>query len=124
MEHLTDHERIGPILASHERRCTLCAAEHEEHAELARTRKTRELGMHINAPSEARKRMEATHDEAIARHEGQARMHRRRAEHAAAGYLLHGPDEGRDSEYMRANQELIGMARRTGRLRQTDESIA
>jgi hypothetical protein len=49
--------------------------------------------------------------------------YRRRAEHAAAGYLLHGPDEARDADYSRGHGELIELARKTGRLRQTDESV-
>jgi hypothetical protein len=67
--------------------------------------------------------MEMMHDATIAKHESQARIHRRRAEHAAAGYCLHGPDEAQDGEYMQSHQDLMGMARRTGRLRHSDESV-
>jgi hypothetical protein len=119
---MSDHERIGPLIQSHERKWTLEASEHEEAAEKARTKKHADIGMHINAPAEARGRMERTHDEAISRHERAARQCRRRAEHAAAGYVLHGPDEG-SADYMRDHQELHDLARRTGRLRQTAEGL-
>lgn len=118
-----DHERIGPILASHERAWSLQAAEHEEGAERARDKKQREMGMHANAPEEARGRMEGVHDAEIARHESQARIYRRRAAHAAEGFLLASPDEVRDAEYQRHHSELIAMAQRTGRMRQSDESV-
>lgn len=121
-DHLADHERVGPILASYERAWAGEAAQHEEQAEQAKDRKTRAMGQHVNAPPDARGRMEGVYDAQIAKHERQARVHRRRAEHAAAGYVLHGPDESTDADYMRAHQDVIELARKTGRLRQSGEA--
>jgi hypothetical protein len=120
---MSDHERIGPLLQSHERAWTLKATEHEEAAERARNKKKAELEAHQNAPEEARRKMVATHDATINHHDKQARVHRRRAEHARAGYILHGPDETADASYVRDHQDLIDTARRAGRLRHTEESI-
>jgi hypothetical protein len=47
----------------------------------------------------------------------------RRAEHAGAGCLLSGPDEGRDADYMRDHHGRHDLAGKTDRLRQTDEGI-
>lgn len=122
-EHRSDHERIGPLLASHERAWSLRAHEHEEAAERAKETKRRVMASQPNIPDEARGRLEGHHDHEIATHERQAKAHRRRAEHAAAGFLLDGPDERTDAEYQKAHAELIGMAHRTGRVRHTEESL-
>lgn len=119
----SDHERIAPLLASHERKWTMAAAEHEEAAEKARTEKHRVLSMQVGIPDEHRRRLEATHDATIRRHASQAKVNRRRAEHAANGYLLHSPSESGDADYMREHSDLIGCAQRTGRMRQTDERL-
>jgi hypothetical protein len=66
----------------------------------------------------------AVHDWEIAHHEERARAYRRRASIAAQGYLLDSPDERLDVQYQREHGDLIGMARRTGRLRQTEDSWA
>jgi hypothetical protein len=120
---MNDHERFGTLLSSHERAWSLRAATHEEGAEKARDKKKREMGQHANAPPDARDRMERTYDAEINKHEKQARVYKRRAEHAQAGFLLHGPDEAGDAEYMQAHQDLTAMAHRCGRCRQTDESV-
>ena len=123
MSDQSDHERVGPLLASHERAWTLKAAAHSLAAENARDKKKAALEAHQNAPEEARRKMVAMHDAAIGHHDKQARVHHRRAEHARAGYVLHGPDETSDASYVRDHQGLIDTARRSGRLRQTEESI-
>jgi hypothetical protein len=124
MSMLSDHEKIDGLLRSHERKWTLQAASHEEDAEKARSRKHEAMSAHVNAPDEARSRMSSMHDAEIRGHETKARVCRRRAEHAAAGYLLEGPDETRDADYQRDHADLVAMARRTGRLRASDESVA
>jgi hypothetical protein len=48
----------------------------------------------------------------------------RRAEFAASGFLLDGPDERTDGMDQKSHAELIGLAHRTGRVRQSDESVA
>jgi hypothetical protein len=123
MSSLNEHDRIDAQLRSHERKFSLSASDHERRAEEIRTKKHRELGQHIGLPDEARGRLESSYDARIRHHERQGAIHRRRATVARAGYLHHGPDEGRDTEYMRDHHELIEMARRTGRLRQTDEPL-
>jgi hypothetical protein len=120
---MSDHERFGTLLASHERSWSLAAATHEEDAERARDRKKREMGQHVNAPADARARMEGVYDAQINKHEKQARVNRRRAEHAQAGFVLHSPDEAGDPEYMRSHQDLISMGHRCGRCRMTDEAV-
>jgi hypothetical protein len=84
-------------------------------------KKHQAMGQHVNAPEEARGRMESMHDAEIAKHEKAGRVYRRRAEHAQAGYVLASPDD--DADYLRSHQELHDLARRTGRLRQTGEGI-
>ena len=62
------------------------------------------------------RKLTAVHDWEIGHHEGQAQACRRRAALAARGYQLDEPDERRDEQYQREYADLIGMARRTGRL--------
>jgi hypothetical protein len=50
-------------------------------------------------------------------HERRARVHRRRAEHAAAGYLLMSQDEHADHEFMGQNHSLVAQASAEGRIR-------
>lgn len=95
----SDHERIGPMLASFERKNHLRRVEHEEAAEKARAR---------------------GRDDEADRHEHRASVHGRRAEMAEAGYLLSGRHERNDVEHQRDDAELIRTAHRTGRVRFED----
>jgi hypothetical protein len=88
----------------------------------ARARKEREQATWINAPAELHRKLTAVRDWEIAHHEERARAYRRRASIAAQGDLLDSPDERRDVQYQREHGDLIDMARRTGRLRQTQDS--
>jgi hypothetical protein len=117
----SEHELIGPILASHECKWTLTAAEHQEAAEKAQARKKRELAKRINAPAEVLRKLTAVHDWEIAHHERQGRIHRRRAAIAASGYLLDSPDERQDARYQLEHADLIRMAKHTGRLCHTED---
>jgi hypothetical protein len=119
-----DDERIGPMLASHVRKWIVKAAEPEEAAQRARAREKREQAQWINAPAEWLREMTAVHDWEIAHHEERARAYRRRGAIGAQGYLLDSPDERLDAQDQREHGDLIGMARRTGRLRQTQDSRA
>jgi hypothetical protein len=119
-----DDERIGPMLASHVREWIVKAAEHEEAAQNARVRKEREQAKWINAPAELFRKLTAVHDWEIAHHEEQAQAYRRRAAIAVQGHPLDSADERRDAPYQREHSDLIGMARRTCRLRQTPDSRA
>ena len=119
---MSEHATFDGELKGHERAWTLRAAEHEEAAEQARDRKHRELSMHLNAPDEVRRKLTMHHDAAIKQHETAGCSCRRRAEHAAAGYLLHGPSEGTDANYMKDHTKLIEAARRLGRLRQVSDT--
>jgi len=60
---------------------------------------------------------ERKHRDRIAAAEDRARQHRRRADHAAAGYLLVTDAEHHDPEFMQKYQGLIGQAHRAGRLK-------
>jgi hypothetical protein len=75
----------------------------------------------INAPVELLRKLTAVHDWEIAHHEERARTYRRRASIASHGYLLDSPDERLDLHNQREHADLIGMARRMGRLRQTQD---
>ncbi len=119
-----DEEHIRPKLTSRVRNWIVKAAEHEEVAQKARARKEREQAGWINAPAEKLRKLTAVHDGEIAPHEERARAYRRRAAIAAQGYLLDSPDERLGVPYQREHGDLIGMARRTGRLRQTEDSWA
>lgn len=119
----SDHEKIGPALASHHLAWTARAAEHDEAAERGRDEKRRVMGKQTGIPDEPRLKLQMAHDAAIGHHEKQARIHRRRAALAGAGYLHHGPDEIGDAMYMKEHADLIGLAQRTGRLRQSDERL-
>jgi hypothetical protein len=96
MCHGSDDERIGPMLASFERRSHLKRIEHEDAAERARQK---------------------GRDDEADDHERMARVHGRRAEMAEAGYLLHSKDEATDADHMRGDAELVSVAHRTGRVR-------
>jgi hypothetical protein len=122
MSIVDDHAKIGTVLASYGRACEASAHHHEEAAEGARARKKSEMGRHINAPAEARGRMEGVYDAEIAKHDRAARAHRRRADFAASGMLYHGPDESGDAEYMKTHQELVNMAQRAGRIHHGERS--
>jgi hypothetical protein len=119
-----DDERIGPMLASHVRKWIVKAAEHEKAAQRARARKEREQAKWINAPADLLRKLAAVHDWEIAHHEERTQAYRRRAAIAAQGYLLDSPDDRMDAQYQRDHGDLIGMARRTGRPRQTEDSWA
>ncbi len=54
----------------------------------------------------------------------EAAIHRRRAEFASEGFLLHSPDESRDSNHMREHAKLISEAHRLGRVRHSGEKIS
>jgi hypothetical protein len=62
-------------------------------------------------------------DDKITKAELEARVARRRADHAATGVLLASPDESGDVEYMRRNQNLVTEAHRRGRARVTSEGL-
>jgi hypothetical protein len=123
MSELSDHQAIGPILASHERAWSAAAHDHADRAEKARTAKAEDLAKQLRIPEEYRRRLEARHDASIAHHERQAAIHQRRAEYARAGYVLDGPDERTDAVYQKDHAGLIGLARRTARLRYVDDTV-
>jgi hypothetical protein len=119
----SDHEKLSAILASLERTFSAAAADHAEQAERARDAKHQDLSRQHGVTEENRRRIEMTHDAKIAGFERQASIAQRRAAHCRAGYLLHSPSEAGDPAYMLANHEVVEMARRIGRLRQTDENL-
>jgi hypothetical protein len=119
-----DDEGIGPVLASHARKWITKAAEHEETARRARARKEREQARWSNAPTELLRKLTAVHDWEIAHHEEQSQAYRRRAALAAEDYLVVSADERLDAQYQCEQRDSIGMARRTGRVRQTRDSSA
>jgi hypothetical protein len=119
----TDHEKLSGILASLERTFSAAAADASEAAEKARDAKHADLASHHGLTAENRRKIEMTHDQKIGVHDRAARVNQRRAAHARAGYLLHSPTESGDSEYMQKNHEVVDMARRAGRLRQTEENL-
>jgi hypothetical protein len=123
-EDLGSHRHLTEYLESHSRAFYLAAAEHEEAAERERGRKSHELSRMTRPPAEALARLDAAYDRRIEEHERMARVSRRRAETAADGYLLAGPDEGRDADYQRRYADLIGQASRAGRLRIVTDSVA
>ena len=53
-----------------------------------------------------------------------AKVFSRRAEHAATGYVLSGPDEVHDVQYQRDHGDTIRLAHRTGRCRHADDTVA
>jgi hypothetical protein len=98
------------------------AAQHERVAQNALARKECEQARWINAPADLLRKLTAVRDWEIAHHEERARAYRRRASIAAQGYLLESPDERLDEQFQREHGDLIDMARRAGRLRQTEDS--
>jgi hypothetical protein len=116
MCNVSDHERIGPMLASFERASHLKQIEHEDAAERARDdrRSQEDLGQ-IGGREVGRP--------AAGHHERMARVHARRAEHARDGHLISGPDERTDAEHQRDDAELIRLAHRTGRVLWTDDTV-
>jgi hypothetical protein len=119
-----DDERTGPMIASQVRKWTLKAAEHEEAARKARARKEHEQAKWINAPVELFRKLTAVHDWEIAHHEEQARTYRRHAAIAARDCLLDLPEERPDTQHQHDHGGSIGKVRRTGRVRQTQDSSA
>jgi hypothetical protein len=119
---ISDHATVGTVFGSMERAFSLRAAEHEEAAERARDDKKRQLGKHVNIPPEHRKRLEMAHDATIRHHEEQGQRFRRRAAYLASGYALDSPSERRDADFVRQHHDLLDLARKTGRLRYSDEA--
>jgi hypothetical protein len=113
---------LNDQLSNFERHSALAAHASAEAAEKARDRKraARSNGQ-MDGPAEHRRVVEAQYDAEIAHHEKMSRVHRRRQEHAAAGFLLHSQDESRDAEYMRTHGALFNEARRAGRVRYGEE---
>lgn len=111
-------------LKDFERRSRLKAHEADEEADTLEEEhdKTphRYGGPHADAAIEAR---QAHIRKKIDGKRTEAAVHRRRAEHADAGYLLHSPDESRDSLYMKEHQHGFMEATRRGRLRTSKERL-
>jgi hypothetical protein len=113
---------LSEKIANFERRSTLAAHNSSEAAEKARgKRKAAETNGELAGPPEHRRIVEKGYDDEIREHERMSRVHKRRAEHAASGFLVHSPDES-GADYMREHGPMFAEAQKAGLVRFSDES--
>jgi hypothetical protein len=115
------HTELAAALQSFERAESLAAQESAEKAEALKAEKQRTMTYQTGMPDSRRVMLEDRYDRDIAHHERQAKIHRRRGEYAASGYLLSGPDEATDAAYHHHHGDLIRAMGAAGRIRHTEE---
>jgi hypothetical protein len=114
---------LASKIQNFERRSALAAHTSSEAAEKAKARrKAAESNGELAGPPEHRRLVEKGYDDEIRGHEKAARVHKRRADHAANGFLVHSPDESTDADYMREHGGLFAEAHKAGLVRYSDES--
>jgi hypothetical protein len=108
---------LDDMLHSLNRRSLLAAETEDEHAEKLKD-EIADIPRKFPGSSKAWMDEHAREKQSEARtHEHKARVYRRRAEHAGAGYLLMSRDEHTDHEFMGQHGGLVAAASAAGRLR-------